>query len=54
MNVSVEHLLYIHTIYEDYKDVEWVKIGKSNVLFKVNNETHVIPIKKIVNFIITQ
>ena len=55
MNVSIAYKGYIHTHYEDYKKVEWLRITTENVLFKASDSaTHVIPIKKIVSFSVTQ
>lgn len=55
MNVSVAHRLYLHVVFENYKNVEWLKITKDNVLFKDHEfVTHVIPIKKIESFSVTQ
>lgn len=55
MNVSVSYKAYIHTHHEDYKDVEWVRINKENILFKVDAKTtHVIPIKHLISFSVTQ
>lgn len=55
MNVSCAYKLYIHTIYESYIDIDWLKITKENILFKDSKfVTHVIPIKKLVDFSVTQ
>ena len=55
MNVSVSYKAYIHTHYYDFKNVEWIRINKDNILFKVDaNTTHVIPIKYLVSFSVTQ
>lgn len=54
MNVSVSHVLYIHTLHESYINVEWIKITRNNLMFKENCTTHVIPVKKLVDFSVTQ
>lgn len=55
MNVNCAYILYIHTVYESYSDVEWIKVTENNILFKDSKcVTHVIPIKKLVNFSVTQ
>ena len=54
MNVSVAYKTYIHVHYEDYRDVEWVDVGFLNVKFRVKNETHVVPVRSIVSFKVTQ
>lgn len=55
MNVRVAHKLYMHVVYENYNNIEWLKITNNNVLFKdAKYTTHVIPIKRIVEFSVTQ
>ena len=54
MNVSVSHVLYIHTIHENYVNVEWIKMTKNNIMFRENCTTHCIPVKKLVDFSVTQ
>ena len=55
MNVNLSYKAYIHTHYESYKNIEWLRITKENVLFKDSDlVTHVIPIKQLVDFSVTQ
>lgn len=55
MNVSIAYKAYIHTIYETYRNVEWIKISHENiVLVDEKQYKHFFPIKKLVEFSVTQ
>lgn len=54
MNVRVIHKLYIKTISENFFNVEWLTITPLKVIFRVNCVTHLIPVKNIIDFKVTQ